>query len=41
MGASRVDDPEGASYIGWIAGFVVIFAVFAVGAALWFMYHPL
>jgi hypothetical protein len=26
---------------GWIAGAVVIGVVFAIGAALWFMYHPM
>jgi hypothetical protein len=26
---------------GWIAGAIVIAAVFSVGAVLWFMYHPM
>ncbi|HTW40307.1 MAG TPA: hypothetical protein VMF04_05585 [Thermoplasmata archaeon] len=26
---------------GWIAGAVVIAAIFAIGAAFWFMYHPM
>jgi hypothetical protein len=25
---------------GWIAGALVILGVFAVGAVLWFKYHP-
>jgi hypothetical protein len=26
---------------GWIAGAIVIAIVFAVGATLWFTYHPM
>jgi hypothetical protein len=25
---------------GWLAGLLVIVAIFAVGATFWFMYHP-
>jgi hypothetical protein len=25
---------------GWLVGFLIILAVFAVAAALWFHYHP-
>jgi hypothetical protein len=28
------------SYAGWYIGAGVVVAVLAVGAALWFMYHP-
>lgn len=40
MGIPRVGDPEEPSNIGWIAGFVIILGVLAVGAALWFKFHP-
>jgi hypothetical protein len=30
----------GHRYLGWIAGGGAILAVFAVGAAFWFSYHP-
>ena len=40
MGVPRVADPDGPSNIGWVAGFVIILGVLAVGAALWFTHHP-
>ncbi|MGD0718000.1 MAG: hypothetical protein ABSA15_00240 [Thermoplasmata archaeon] len=27
--------------VGWIASGLIVAAIFAVGAAFWFMYHPL
>ena len=33
-------DDGRASYAGWIAGAIVTLGVLAVGAALWFTYHP-
>lgn len=36
----RVDEEAGGSNIGWIVGFIIILAVFAVGGALWFTFHP-
>jgi hypothetical protein len=37
---SRMDDEDRGAYIGWLAGGLVIVAVLAVGAGLWFHYHP-
>lgn len=37
----RVDEEAGASNVGWIAGFLIILAVFAVGGVLWFTFHPM
>ncbi len=37
-GADTTGDP---SNIGWIAGFVIILAVLAIGGVLWFTYHPM
>ena len=31
---------SGGAYAGWIAAGIVILAVLAMGAALWFKYHP-
>lgn len=31
---------EGSSYRGWFVGALVILAVFAVAAVLWYHYHP-
>ncbi len=36
---SSIEDDRGA-YAGWIAGGLVILAVLAIGAGLWFHYHP-
>jgi hypothetical protein len=36
---SAFEDDRGA-YAGWIAGGLVILAVLAIGAGLWFHYHP-
>jgi hypothetical protein len=41
MRASRATDSDEPSNIGWIAGFVIILAVLAVGGVLWFTYHPM
>jgi hypothetical protein len=35
------EDSGTASNIGWIAGFIIIVAVLAVGGVLWFTYHPM
>jgi len=37
---SDIDDGQGASNAGWIAGFVIIAVVLAIGGALWFKFHP-
>ncbi len=37
--ASQLEDDRSA-YTGWIAGSLVILAVLAIGAGLWFHYHP-
>lgn len=31
---------EPGSYAGWYIGFAIIVAILAVGAGLWFVYHP-
>jgi len=31
---------EPGTYTGWIAGGLAILAILAIGAVLWFMYHP-
>ncbi|HYA58674.1 MAG TPA: hypothetical protein VEH57_09505 [Thermoplasmata archaeon] len=31
---------EGNAYAGWIAGTLAIIAIMAVGAGLWFSFHP-
>jgi hypothetical protein len=31
---------RGGSYGGWIASLLIIVAVLAVGASLWFWFHP-
>ena len=36
----RAEDGTGGTYAGWVAGALVIAAVFAVGAIFWFMHHP-
>jgi hypothetical protein len=38
--ARSMDDEGGGSNAGWIAGFIVIAVVCAIGAGLWFSYHP-
>jgi hypothetical protein len=38
--ASSMDDQGRGANLGWIAGFLVIVAVLAVGAVLWFSFHP-
>jgi hypothetical protein len=38
---NRMNESEGASNIGWIAGFIVIAVILAIGGAFWFMYHPM
>ncbi|MCI4346279.1 MAG: hypothetical protein L3K07_05950 [Thermoplasmata archaeon] len=35
----RTPDAEQGSYRGWAIGAGVIFAVIAIGLALWFIYH--
>ena len=37
---SDAEEPAWGANSGWIAGFLVIVAVMAIGAAFWFMYHP-
>ncbi|MGI0070715.1 MAG: hypothetical protein ACRECT_01355 [Thermoplasmata archaeon] len=35
--------PEGSSRnanAGWIAGLIIVIAVFVIGGAFWFSYHP-
>ncbi len=34
------DDGDWSAYHGWIAAGIVILAVLAIGAGLWFHYHP-
>ncbi|HTS33352.1 MAG TPA: hypothetical protein VMI55_05380 [Thermoplasmata archaeon] len=31
---------RGGAYTGWLVSGLIILAVLAVGAALWFIYHP-
>ncbi|HTW76902.1 MAG TPA: hypothetical protein VMG14_03960 [Thermoplasmata archaeon] len=38
--AGRMDAEGRGANNGWIAGFLVILAVLAVGAVLWFSHHP-
>lgn len=38
--ASAMDADDRGANNGWIAGFIVILIVMAVGGALWFIYHP-
>ena len=43
MNASVVPPMEGSergANLGWILGFVVIALVLAIGAGLWFSFHP-
>lgn len=35
-----VDEEMGGTNAGWIAGFLVVAVVLAIGGGLWFMYHP-
>jgi hypothetical protein len=35
----RVDEARGI-YTGWIAGALVVAAVFGVGVVIWFLHHP-
>jgi len=37
---SGTEDTAQGANSGWIAGFLVILLVMAVGAAFWFMHHP-
>jgi hypothetical protein len=37
---SWIEDQNRQANAGWIAGFAIIAAVCAVGAVLWFSYHP-
>jgi len=37
--SATFDDARGTN-VGWLAGGLVILAVFAVGAFFWFKYHP-
>jgi hypothetical protein len=34
------EDGDRGAYNGWIAAGIVILAVLAIGAGLWFHYHP-
>ncbi len=36
---AAADASRGAN-LGWIIGGLVILAIFVVGSAFWFMYHP-
>jgi hypothetical protein len=38
--ASAMDGEDRDANRAWIAGFLVILAVLAVGGILWFSYHP-
>jgi hypothetical protein len=38
VGESVADSARGAN-LGWVAGALVILAVFVVGAVFWFSYH--
>ena len=37
---SWTDDQNRSENVGWIAGFLLVAAVLAIGAAFWFKYHP-
>ena len=38
--SSWMDDQNAGANSGWVAGLLLIAAVCAVGAVLWFRYHP-
>lgn len=40
-GQAQWSDGERGRYLGFIVAGAIILGVFVVGAAFWFMYHPL
>ncbi len=36
----RASGPERSAYLGWVVAGVVLLAIFAGSAALWFIFHP-
>jgi hypothetical protein len=40
VGSRMSEDDDAGAYTGWIAAGVVIAVVLAIGAGLWFHFHP-